>query len=180
MRPSSPELSISEGVYLQRDRPTHLERIFTSVHTPSPSRSFAGPSYIPTLPPDTFLQLISGPVVVVLASPPRTFFFGAKKKIARRTRERTHKHTRADLFSSIFPPFFLHPCSGLTELRDRNRSELPAGVGCGGEQSSDGDGGPKVGLSLIHISFPLCRYLSPHSPFSFLPSFFFLPPTSAY
>lgn len=39
VRPSSPELSISEGVYLQRDRPTHLERIFTSVHTLSPSHS---------------------------------------------------------------------------------------------------------------------------------------------
>lgn len=33
VRPSSPELSISKGVYLQRDRLTHLERIFTSVHT---------------------------------------------------------------------------------------------------------------------------------------------------
>lgn len=39
VRPSSPELSISEGVYLQRDRPTHLEHIFTSVHTLSPSHS---------------------------------------------------------------------------------------------------------------------------------------------
>lgn len=39
VRPSSPELSISEGVYLQRDRPTHLERIFTSVHTFSHSHS---------------------------------------------------------------------------------------------------------------------------------------------
>lgn len=39
VRPSSPELSISEGVYLQRDRPTHLERIFTSVHTLSPFHS---------------------------------------------------------------------------------------------------------------------------------------------
>lgn len=54
VRPSSPELSISEGVYLQRDRPTHLERIFTSVHTLSPSL-FAGPLYILMLPPDTFL-----------------------------------------------------------------------------------------------------------------------------
>lgn len=40
VRPSSPKLSISDGVYLQRDRPTHLECIFTSVHTPSPSHSF--------------------------------------------------------------------------------------------------------------------------------------------
>lgn len=43
VRPSSPELSISEGVYLQCDRPTHLERIFTSVHTLSPSHSLLYP-----------------------------------------------------------------------------------------------------------------------------------------
>lgn len=36
VRPSSPELSISEGVYLRRDSPTHLECIFTSIHTLSP------------------------------------------------------------------------------------------------------------------------------------------------
>lgn len=46
VRPSSPELSISDGVYLQRDRPTHLERIFTSVHTLFPAHSLLGSRYI--------------------------------------------------------------------------------------------------------------------------------------
>lgn len=55
-RPSSPELSISQGVYLQCDRPTHLEHIFTSVLSPSPSHSLLA-LYILLLPPDTFLPL---------------------------------------------------------------------------------------------------------------------------
>lgn len=38
-RPSSPELSISGSVYLRRDSLTHLECIFTSVHTPSLAHS---------------------------------------------------------------------------------------------------------------------------------------------
>lgn len=52
-RPSSPELSISQGVYSRRDRPTHLERIFAGVHTPSPPQLLPG-LYILSLPPEAF------------------------------------------------------------------------------------------------------------------------------
>lgn len=43
VRPSSPELSISESVYLRRDSPTHLECIFAGVHTLFPRSLIPGP-----------------------------------------------------------------------------------------------------------------------------------------
>lgn len=73
VRPSSPELSISKGVYLQRDRPTHLEHIFTSVHTLFSLSLLAGRLRFRGLPPDAFLQPISGPFVVVATRPSSNF-----------------------------------------------------------------------------------------------------------
>lgn len=109
------------------------------------------------LPPDTFLQLISGPFVVVMASPPLTFINSVE------AHTNTHKdtHTHAEI---CFHPFslFLSPLqwffSCMTEIGVNQQQGWAEGAG----RAVMKIGGQKLALSHPLLSLSLSLHLYPY------------------